>query len=277
MDGLPRYPWDPVRPASVVTGPRIEELPGQGPRDAQGGRITITGIRTDHTVEIVNRGDDATAVRAVRVEGPDADLLQCVNPGLTEDTPCKPQILFPTWAYRVTLPVGRVAYRPVYRVTVVIELEHPDQTLRYPVEIRNLLPAGVQVSDVPDWIGWLLPHLTADQGAALLAGSRKPGAMAPAVLASAARAAARSVRVDRRRVRVAFPGAGTARVGVQRRTTGRRPRWRTLHTVRLRATRPRTVAGRVPALEPGRYRLRVRLALRGTSVRTASVVRTVRR
>lgn len=270
--GLPRYPYDPVRPVSSVVGAKIEELPGQGPRDAQGQPFAITGIRGYHTVEILNRGDDAAFIRDVRVEGPDADLISCVNPGLTEDTPCRPQPLFPGWAYRASISTGTLPYRPVYRVEVVFELANPDRTLRYPLQIRNLLPPGVQITDVPDWLGWLLPHLTNDQSSALLAGDRAAKTLAPA-----ARAAAQGARLDRRRVRVAFPAAGTARVGVQRRVGGQRARWKTVRTVRLRATRAGTVSRRVQALAPGRYRLRVRVALQGTPPKTATVTRTVAR
>ena len=266
----PRDPRNPRDGEALLCYPRdTDPVPGtSGSRAAlvgepvrnEGGQLR-GGVVLGEPIYLVvrNVGDRMLLLDRVRLEGDGASGYRVASTGVTF-SPCSPPFLAPGEAQLPNLaivlsPVPGTRQPDVLRMTAVIG--HDQGELRVPIEARRAVrpatPTG-KPSAPPS-----------PPSPARPTGSRATGT-APTLAA---------LELGRRTLRVHFPAAGTAVVAFQRRG-GRRARWRTVRTVRLRATGTSDRTARVPRLRRGRYRVRLTTAVAGQPRRTLEVLYRVR-
>jgi hypothetical protein len=258
--------WDVAVPSCYPVDAHVSAHVGAGSRasvaDAEGRPVAVTGPRvvragSGFAVPIANTGDDTLRLDGVRLEGPGAGAYRV--PSTWSLIRCAPQLSLAPGAaaggYGIWFDPTGIAARPPFRFDVVIP--HGQGELRVPVEARDLGPGP---------LSW--PGLLGDGGTAgTVPKAPRPSGTAPTLA---------SLSLSARKLRVQLPGAGAATVVFQRRTTGHRPRWRTVRTVRLRARGAGEIARSMPRLRPGRYRVRLRTAVPGQPARAITVFHRVR-
>ncbi len=258
--------WDVAVPSCYPADEHVSAYVGAGSRvsvaDAEGRPVAVTEPRivragSGFAVPIVNTGDELLRLDGVRLEGPGAGAYRV--PSTWSLIRCAPQLsLAPGTAAGVHGiwfdPTG-IAARPPFRFDVVVP--HGQGELRVPIEARDLGPGP---------ISWPGP----------LGGGSTVGAVPKAPRPSGTAPTLASLSLSARKLRVQLPGAGTATVVFQRRITGRRPRWRTVRTVRLRARGAGEIARSMPRLRAGRYRVQLRTTVPGQPARAITVLHRVR-
>jgi hypothetical protein len=270
--------WDPRDPRN----PRTGEAPRCYPRDTEpvpgtsGSRAALVGepVRNDGGqlrggvavgepifLVVRNVGDRMLWLDRVRLEGDGANSYHVASTGVTFSR-CASPFLAPGEAHLPNLsialyPVPGVRQPDVLRMTAVIG--HDQGELRVPIDARRTVrPAS--------------PTGKPSVPSAAPTSSRPTGPKATGTAPTLA-----ALELGRRTLRVHFPAAGTAVVAFQRRGGGRRARWRTVRSVRLRASGTSDRTARVPRLRPGRYRVRLTTEVVGQPRRTLEVLHRVRR
>ncbi|MCK9247542.1 MAG: carboxypeptidase regulatory-like domain-containing protein [Solirubrobacteraceae bacterium] len=234
------------------------------------------------TVAVTNHGDADLFLRRTSFDGPDAALFSCTPHDLAQGPQsCAPAVVLPGRTTTVPVVLDQDTPRDVYRATLTIETNAPGGPHRVPFEVTRLKPP-------PLGPGWTPPD--AGAGATTVPGSAVPPPAsttpsrstppAAATRSGTARRASptRSLKLTRSAVRLALPAAGAVRVRIDRRRPGAgAARWRKVRDVRLRARRAGAVRRSVRTLAAGRYRVRLRVTLRGASTRSTTTYRRVSR
>ena len=252
-DQPPCYPAETATRSPGATGSIAEVAGGPLRTLPYGGHVYDISAGQGFYLLLRNSGDRILWLGGLHLEGPGAGAYRVS----TRYRPRCLELHVPpgeTQTYAIGFEPQEVPFLPSYRFDIVVPDDHGG--LRIPVTAVN--PAAKLLAAAAS---------TATPPATLKPAKRPKLGKAPTLA---------GLELTRRKLRVHFPGAGTATVFFDQRGPGRRTRWRTVRTIRLTATRTGDRSRSLPRLPAGSYRVRLLAQIAGQPARRLTITHRVR-